>query len=80
MNAKQVLMEKVARTRTGAALVPADEGPAEGDPGGKCTQKWPEADIYKGILLTTVFQKCASHWGWGANITKNDRSLKEKAL
>ena len=39
MSAKRVLPENVARTRVGATVVPADEGPAEGDPGGKCTQK-----------------------------------------
>ena len=80
MSAKRVLMENVARTRVGATSVPADEGPAEGDLGGKCTQKWPEADIYKATLLTCVFQKCASHRGRGADFTKNDKSLKEKAL
>ena len=39
MSAKRVLVENVARTRVGATSVPADDGPAEGDPGGKCTQK-----------------------------------------
>ena len=39
MSAKRVLVENVARTRVGATSVPADEGPAEGDPGGKCNQK-----------------------------------------
>ena len=70
MRAKRVLMEKVARTRMTATLALADEGPAEGDPGGKCTQKCSESDIYKGILFTTVFQKCASHRRHGANFTK----------
>ena len=80
MNAKQVLMENVARTRVGATSVPADEGPAEGDLGGKCIQKWPEAAIYKATLLTCVFQKCASHRGRGAGFTKNDNIFKEKGL
>ena len=80
MSTKGILVENVARTRVGATSVPADEGPAEGDLEGKCTQKWPEADIYKATLLTCVFQKCASHRGRGADFTKNDRSLKETAL
>ena len=80
MSAKRFLVEKVARTRMGATLVLADEGPAEGDPGGKCTQKWPESEIYKGTLFTTVFQKCASHEGGEQILQKRDRSLKEKAL
>ena len=70
MSAKRVLVENVARTRVGATSVPADEGPTEGDPGGKCTQKCPESEIYKGTLFTTVFQKCASHQGRGANFTR----------
>ena len=80
MSAKRVLVENVARTRVGATSVPADEGPAEGDLGGKWSQKWPEADIYKGTLLTCVFQKCASHRGRGADFTKNDKILEEKRL
>ena len=39
MSAKQVLVENVARIRVGATSVPADEGQAEGDLGGKCSQK-----------------------------------------
>ena len=39
MSAKRVLVENVARTRVGATVVPADEGPAEGDLGAKCSQK-----------------------------------------
>ena len=80
MSAKRILMEKVARTRMGATLVLADEGPAEGDPGGKCTQKWPESEIYKGTLFTTVFQKCASHRRREADFIKNAKSLKETGL
>ena len=80
MSAKRVLVENVARTRVGATSVPADEGPAEGDLGAKCSQKWPEADIYKATLLTYVFQKCASHRRRGADFIKNAKSLKEKGL
>ena len=80
MSAKRVLVENVARTRVGATSVPADEGPAEGDLGGKCNQKWPEADIYKGTLLTCVFQKCACHRGQGANFTKNDKKTERKGI
>ena len=80
MSAKRVLVEIVARTRVGATSVPADEGPAEGDPGGKCSQKWPEADIYKATLFKGAFQKYASHRGRGADFTKNDKTLKEKGL
>ena len=80
MSAKRVLAENVARTRVGATSVPAGEGPAEGDLGGKCTQKWVEAGVYKGTLLTCVFQKCACHRGRGADFTKNDKRLKEKGL
>ena len=80
MSANRVLVENVARTRVGATSVPADEGPAEGDLGAKCSQKWPETDIYKATLLTCVFQKCASHRGRGADFTKNDKSLKENGL
>ena len=79
MSAKRVLMENVARTRVGATSVPADEGPAEGDLGGKCSTKLPEADICKATLLTCVFQKCASHRGRG-DFTKNDKSLIGRAL
>ena len=80
MSEKRVLVENVARTGVGATSVPADEGPAEGDPGGKWSQKWPEVVIYKATLLTCVFQKCASHRGRGADFTKNDKILKEKRL
>ena len=80
MSAERVLMEDVARTRVGATSVPADEGPAVGDLGGKCRQKWPEADIYKATLFTCVFQKFASHRRRGADFTKNDKILKEKYL
>ena len=80
MSAKRILMEKVARTRMGATLVLADEGPAEGDPGGKCTQKWPESEIYKGTLFTTVFQKCASHRRRGANFTKKWQKFERKGV
>ena len=55
-------------------------GPGGGGSRGKCTQKWPETDIYKATLLTCVFQKCASHVGQGANFTKNVKKLKEKGL
>ena len=64
----------------GATLVLADEGPAEGDPGGKCTQKWPESEIYKGTLFTTVFQKCASHRRRGANFTKKWQKFERKGV
>ena len=39
MSAKRVLVENVAKTRVGATLVPADEGPAEGGPGGEMHPK-----------------------------------------
>ena len=80
MSAKRVLMEKVARTRMAATLVLADEGPAEGDPGGKCTKKCPESEIYKGILFTTVFQKCASHRRRGAIFTKKCQKFERKGV
>ena len=80
MGAKNALMENVATTRVGATSVPADDGPAEGDLGGKCSQKWPEVVIYKATLLTCVFQKCASHRRRGADFTKNDKMLKEKRV
>ena len=80
MSAKRVLVENVARTRVGATSAPTDEGPAEGDLGGKCSQKWPEAAIYKATLLTCVFQKCASHRGRGADFTKSDKIFKEEGL
>ena len=80
MSAKRVLMENVAKTRVGATSVPADEGPAEGDLGGKCTQKWPESEIYKGTLFTTVFQKCASHRRRGANFTKKWQKFERKGV
>ena len=79
MNAKRVLMEKVARTRMGATLVLADEGPAEGDPGGKCTQKWPEFEIYKGTFLQLFFKNVLPAEGGEQILQKSDRSLKEKA-
>ena len=80
MNAKRVLTEKMARTRMGATLVLADEGPAEGDPGGKCTQEWSESEIYKGTLFTTVFQKCASHSRRGATLTKKWQKFERKGV
>ena len=80
MSAKRFQEAKVSQTLTGATFLLAEKGPAEGDLGGKCTQKWPEADIYKATLLTCVFQKCASHGGRGADFTKTDKSLKEKGL
>ncbi len=80
MSAKRVLVEKVARTRMGATLVLADEGPAEGEPGGKCTQKWPKSDIYKGICLQLFFKNVLPTEGGEQILQKSDRSLKEKAL
>ena len=80
MSAKRVLMEKVARTRMGATLVLADEGPAEGDPGGKCTQKWPESETYKSTLFTNVFKNVLPTVGGEQVLPKSGRSLKEKAL
>ena len=67
MSAKRVQEAKVPRTHTGATFLLAEEGPAEGDRKGECTQKLLKTGIFESILLRIVFQKCASHRGRGAH-------------
>ena len=67
MSAKRPQIEKVSQTLTGATLLLAEKGPAEGDCEGQCTQKWFETVIFGGTLLRIVFQKCASHRWRGAH-------------
>ena len=78
MNAKRPQIEKVAQTVTGATVLLAEKGPAEGDRKGQCTQKWFETVIFEGTLLRIVFQKCASHRRRGAHFRKKMRKNEAK--
>ena len=73
-------MEKVARTRVGATLVLADEGPAEGDPVGKCTHSDPNLRFIRALCLQFVFKNVLPTVGGEQSLQKSDRSLKKKAL
>ena len=56
MSAERVQEANVSRTHTRATSLPAEEGPAEEDGRGECTQKYFKTDIFESMLVRIVFR------------------------